>query len=228
MCLLCTCDFDFTGSTPAAPTLPQLQLGSSERSTCMWPQEALFRQDSIVVGFENDNYLPCCVLSSRAHSSICSFPSRRQGWLWHLPSLFFALSQGTTFQLLGGQAACLSCWVSWVGWAIAFGRKGAEGRGESEMQTSPLSSVRDLDLSVGIKRSSWAWGFWHCSFKLDPQHKLFSTLAMKNKWPLVTCLEDKWYVNTINILCYYHASCLNFQLEILPSFFHAKDCIFML
>lgn len=31
-----------------------------------------------------------------------------------------------------------------------------EGRGENQMQTSPLSSVRDLDLSVGIKRSSWA------------------------------------------------------------------------
>lgn len=34
-----------------------------------------------------------------------------------------------------------------------------KGGGESEMQTSLLSSVRDLDLCVGIKRSLWARGF---------------------------------------------------------------------
>lgn len=40
----------------------------------------------------------------------------------------------------------------WKGGGIGRRREGAE----SETQSSPLSSVRDSDLCVGIKRSFWA------------------------------------------------------------------------
>lgn len=191
--------------------------------------EALLRQeDSIFIGFwKRTAHVTIFYLSE--HMAVCfPFLPAGKGRSGPFPSLF-PLSLGWRAGWEPGTSASSLSWVSgrmgrardeqhevWSGpvnsaaCAVFCGEVShvkvgggykEKGGGESEMQTSPLSSVRDLDLCVGIKRSFWAWGFWHCSFKLDPQHKLFSTLAMKNKWPLVTCPEDKWYVNTINVLC---------------------------
>lgn len=52
-------------------------------------------------------------------------------------------------------AVCAVC-CGEVSHVKAGGGSAEQGGGESEMQTSPLSSVRDLDLCVGIKRSFWA------------------------------------------------------------------------
>lgn len=61
--------------------------------------------------------------------------------------------------------------------------------------------LRDVDIWVSAQRSWEARGLSHCSFKLGPQCKLFSTLARKNEWPLVTRSEDKWCVNWRNTIC---------------------------